>query len=229
MDRSRCLEILEGYGVRPSARRLLKTYWRRLTLVVRAGGYYGEAFKGARGVTQGDPLSPTIFNVVVDAVIQHWIDGIVDKAEEKGETGREGRHQSAVFYANDGMVVSLDPAWLQGAFSALVAIFNRVGLLTNVGKTVSMTCHPSWAGAGNRTEAAHSRRLTGLGKTYAERHRERVACGECGAVIAVGSMSSHLMTLHGKAATRRHLWAPRTNGGPMTYKTHFPANGGQRQ
>ena len=86
------------------------------------------------------------------------------------------------------MVVSSDPAWLQGALSDLVAIFNRVGLLTNVGKTVSMTCHPCRAGAGNRTEAAYSRRLTGLGKTYAERQRERVACGECGAVIAVGSM-----------------------------------------
>ena len=73
LDRSRCLDILEGYGVGPGARRLLQNYWRRLTIVVRAGGYYGEAFKGARGVTQGDPLSPTIFNVVVDAVVRHWI------------------------------------------------------------------------------------------------------------------------------------------------------------
>ena len=46
LDRSRCLEILEGYGVGPSARRLLTTYWRRLTMVARAGGYYSEAFKG---------------------------------------------------------------------------------------------------------------------------------------------------------------------------------------
>ena len=92
------------------------------------------------------------------------------------------------------MVASSDPAWLQGAFSALVAIFCRVGLQTNVGKTVSMACHPCRAGAGNRTEAAYSWRLTGLGKTYAEIQRERVACGECGAVIAVGSMPSHLMT-----------------------------------
>ena len=51
LDRSRCLDILEGYGVGPSARRLLKTYWRRLTMVARAGVYYGEAFKGARVVT----------------------------------------------------------------------------------------------------------------------------------------------------------------------------------
>ena len=194
LDRSRCLEILEGYGVGPSARRLLTNYWRRLTMVTRAGRYYGKAFKGVRGVTQGDPLSPTIFNVVVDAVVRHWIDRIFGEAEEKGETGREGRHQLAIFYANDSMVVSSDPALLQGAFSALVAIFNRVGLRTNVGKTVSMACHPCRAGAGNRTEAVYSRRLTGLGKTYTERQRERVAYGECGTVIAVGSMSSHLMT-----------------------------------
>ena len=71
------------------------------------------------------------------------------------------------------MVVSLDPAWLQGAFNALVAIFDRVGLLTNVGKTVSMLCHPCRVGAGNRTEAAYSRRLTGLVKSYAETKRER--------------------------------------------------------
>ena len=126
-------------------------------------------------------------------------------------------------------VVSLDLAWLQGAFSALVAIFDRVGLLTNVGKTVSMVRHPCWAGAGNRTQAAYSWRLTGLGKTYAERQRERVACGECGAVIAVGSMSIHLMTRHGKAATRRHLWPPQTNGGPRTYKMYFPTKGGRRR
>ena len=97
LDRSRCLEILEGYGNGTSARMLLTTYWRRLTMLARAGGYYGEAFKGARGDTQGDPLSPTIFNVVVDAVVSHWIDGLVAETAEKGETGREGRHQSEVF------------------------------------------------------------------------------------------------------------------------------------
>ena len=61
LDRSRCLEILEGYGVGPRAQRLLRTYWGKMKMVARAGGYYGDTFKGARGVTQGNPLSPTIF------------------------------------------------------------------------------------------------------------------------------------------------------------------------
>ena len=151
LDRSRCLEILEGYGVGPSARGLLTTYWRRLTMMARAGGYYGEAFKWARGVTQGNPLSPTIFNVVVDAVVRHWIDGLVAEIAEEEETGREGRHQLAVLYTNDSIVVSSDPAWLQGAFSALISNFDRVGLQTNVGKKIRMACHPCQAGAGNRT------------------------------------------------------------------------------
>ena len=51
LDSSRCLEILEGYGVGPRACWLLRTYWRRLSMVARAGGYYGDTFKGARGVT----------------------------------------------------------------------------------------------------------------------------------------------------------------------------------
>ena len=42
-----------------------------IEIVARAGGYYGTAFQGARGVTQGDPLYPTIFNVVVDAMARN--------------------------------------------------------------------------------------------------------------------------------------------------------------
>ena len=91
-------------------------------------------------MTQGDLLSPTIFNVVVYAVFRHWLEGLHTAKEEKGAKG--GGHFLAVFYADDGMFGASDPEWLQGAFSALVAIFDRVGLQTNVDKTVSMACQP---------------------------------------------------------------------------------------
>ena len=87
LDRSRCLEILEGYGIRPQARKLLKTYWHCLKMVARTGGYYGTAIRGERGVTQSDPLSPTIFNVVVDEVIRHWVQGVVEEVESRRELG----------------------------------------------------------------------------------------------------------------------------------------------
>ena len=82
-----------------------------------------------------------IFNVVVDAVVRHWLEGLQAENVEKEAEGGEG-HFPAVFYADDGMVGATDPQWLQGAFSALVAIFDSVGLLTNVNKTVSMACQP---------------------------------------------------------------------------------------
>ena len=90
-------------------RRLLREYWNKLTMVARAGGYYGKGFNGERGVTQGDPLSPTIFNVVVDAVVRHWVTLAVTEAETRGEQGREGRHQAALFYEDDSTVASSNP------------------------------------------------------------------------------------------------------------------------
>ena len=90
-----------------------------------------------------------------------------------GEQGREGRHQTALFYADDGMIAPSDPQWLQWAFTQLVGMFERVGLNTNTGKMVSMTCRPCNT-TGNRSEEAYGRLMTGEGLTFRERKRERV-------------------------------------------------------
>ena len=81
-----------GYGVGPKARNLLQTYCHCLTMVAQAGGYYGTSFREERGVTQGDPLSLTTFNVVMDVVVWHLVHGVVGEADSRGETRREGRH-----------------------------------------------------------------------------------------------------------------------------------------
>ena len=179
LDRSRCLEILEGYGAVPQTRRLLQKYWRRLTIIARAGGYYGTAFQGARGVMQGDPLSPTIFNVVVDAVVRHCVTVMVEGAKERGERGQKGRHQAALFYAYNGAFTSPDPRWLQGEFNTLVGLFDRVVLRTNDGKTVVMVCRPCQA-AGIQSEAAYEKRITGGVPTYWERKKGQVQCSKSG-------------------------------------------------
>ena len=42
-------------------------------------------------------------------------------------------------------------------------------------------------------------------------------------LLAAGSLSSHLMTLHGKAAPRRHLWPPPPDDwGAQDVKNEFP-------
>ena len=124
--------------------------------------------------------------MVVDAVVRHWVHRVVEEVEARGGKGREGRHQTTLLYVDDGMVASSDPAWLQGAFNALVGLFDRVGLRKNVGKTVSMVCHPCQATAGNTTQVAYGRRLMGEGKSYKERQRNRVECAEYGEQLTVG-------------------------------------------
>ena len=93
-------------------------------------------------MTQGEPLPPTDLNVVVDAVVRHWVLVMVEGTEERGERGQEGRYQNSLFYVDNGMVSSSDPRWLQGAFITLVGLFDRAGLRTNVRKTVGMVCRP---------------------------------------------------------------------------------------
>ena len=131
-----------------------------------------------------------------------------------------------MFYADDGMVASSDPFWLQGTFNALLGLFDRVGLGTNVGKTVGMVCHPCQA-AGNLTTEAYVRRITGMGQSYMERLRDQVACGECGEMLAVGSLSSNLMNQHGRAAGRRQKWTTSAAGRvPQVYRMSFSEKGG---
>ena len=150
--------------------------------------------------------------MVVDAVVRHWLTIAVQEAERRGERGREGRYQAALFYADDGMLALSDPQWLQWAFTQLVGLFDRVGLKTNCNKTVSMTCRPC-STPGNRSEETYGHIMTGDGPKPKERKRERVTCRDCRREMAAGSLDSHRMTQHGKARERKWAWTDAATGG----------------
>ena len=126
------------------------------------------------------------------------------------------------------MVALSDPRWLQWAFNALVSLFKRVGLRTNVGKTVSMVCRPFQA-AGTPSEAAYRQKMTGEGPIYQERQKERVECGECGKEMVAGLLASHRMTQHVQAKEERWSWEASAMGGdPRTYRLALPTKRGLR-
>jgi hypothetical protein len=72
MDHDRTLKTLQAYGVGEHILRVLTNFWESLTVVARQQGYHGRPFKAERGTTQGDIVSPTIFNIIVDVVIREW-------------------------------------------------------------------------------------------------------------------------------------------------------------
>ena len=55
-----------------------------------------------------------------------------------------------LFYADDGMVVSLDQEWLQGALNVLIILFWRYGLVANIAKSKAITVCQAHSGPGYR-------------------------------------------------------------------------------
>ena len=70
LDRGRCLEIFRGYGLGPNQDHLLGHYWENQRIVPKAGKFLWRPFGMGRGITQGDPTSPIVFNIMVDTVVQ---------------------------------------------------------------------------------------------------------------------------------------------------------------
>ena len=69
VNRERLLEILEGYGVGLNELGFLKFYWDNQRCVVKCGKYHGETVVPCTGATHGGVVSPTLFNILVDAVV----------------------------------------------------------------------------------------------------------------------------------------------------------------
>ena len=257
LDRLRCLVILEGYCVGPRYLRLLCRNWERMKMVVQAGGHYREPFHRERGVTQGDPLFPTIFNVVVDAVVNHW-KSLVAEQEGGDSSGDEGdmeqtagrtiwerdnvqrqaeegyqrlKVKAELFYADYGMVASTDLGWLQSAFDTLTGLFDRAGIQKNIRKTVGIV-YRACRVAGVWEEEAYTRRMKGEDRSFEEQEqeRERVLFQECGKELAKGSLVMHRQTQNGVDKGRLRSEVNKTNEGDKTrtYRLAFPAKAGPR-
>ena len=73
-------------------------------MVARANGYFGLPFKGYCGITQCDPLTTTLFNVVVDVVICHWVTVMAPTKDGMEGFGLSIQDLGAYFYAANVVV-----------------------------------------------------------------------------------------------------------------------------
>ena len=143
-------------------------------MVAWAIGYFGTPFNRYRGVNQGDPLFPTIFDVVVDAVLRHWVtvvalmeDSVDPGTADTEDFGWDVQHITAYFYADNGILNLTQVARLQHAFTTLAELSIRVGLCKNITKTVRMDYQPCRALGGHSVEA-YGLRMIKEGHTYRE-------------------------------------------------------------
>ena len=88
----------------------------------------------------------------------------------------------------------------QAALDVLTGLFDRVGLHTNMNKKVGMVCQPYYI-VNRQSEAACTHHITGLGRSFWERQKDRVRFPECEVELSAGSLSAHYQAQQSKEWT----------------------------
>ena len=163
LDRGRCLEILRVYGLGPNLDRLLTNNCKLNNIEPKLGKFLGKAFETGRGVKQGNPASPMIFNISVDAVVRAVIDVVCVPQEAQHRFVWVAGKRNLVFYTEDGSIA--DYKWVQDALIMTVAMFLRMGLDANLDKTKSIVFTPGFI-YGKWDDQAYKQRAMGEGQTF---------------------------------------------------------------
>ena len=87
---------------------ILDNYWRRKQIYPKLGKYLRTVFGAGRGVTQGEPASPIILNIVVHAVVRAVLEGVYIPKEEHPGIGLEAGDINIVFYTDNGSISERD-------------------------------------------------------------------------------------------------------------------------
>ena len=107
----------------PNLAQILGNHWNRQRKVPKVGKCLGTAFGTVIGVNQGKPVSPMIFNIMVDAVVQAVLEEACSPQEANNGMGWVVGDRNLIFYADDGRIVGRYHEWLQDALDLMVAMF----------------------------------------------------------------------------------------------------------
>ena len=97
-----------------------------------------------RGVTQGDPVSPMIFNIVVDAVVREVLDMVCGNQEAQQGLRWAAGEGNLVLYVGDVRISGWDHECVQDSLMVTVEMLHRMGIETNLDKTNFMVFTPGF-------------------------------------------------------------------------------------
>lgn len=118
---------LEELGLPPGFLQYIRNTYARATTTLKLQDRVTAPIHLGRGVKQGDPLSPLLFNLVVDRAL-----GVL--SEEVGYT-LEGVRVNALAYADDIVLMSSTPRGLQENLKRIEYALERSGLAVNQRKS----------------------------------------------------------------------------------------------
>ena len=130
VNRIKVFRILEDYNVPGKLIKLIMLTLTNTVAKIKIGNSYTEFIKVNSGVRQGDPISATLFSIIIDSVIK--------KLEIRGNISVKSKQLCA--YADDVLVVARTHHAMVETFNKLKKEAEEVGLIINVNKTKYMKC-----------------------------------------------------------------------------------------
>jgi Reverse transcriptase (RNA-dependent DNA polymerase) len=214
ISRPKLLQFLQAYGMDPHLLSLLQNFWDQLWLAPKQGQFFGPKIKSNCGVTQGDPLSPIHFNIVVDVVL--W------EARRQHPTFLDIH---TIFYADDGLISGQHKQRIQTFLNTLVTLFENVGLKTNVGNTkllVGRSIIPNH----RICSPVYYRRYGGDAPSYQEYIKEIIECRICRKTMQRKSIPRHMTQQHDiyERPQRRSVITPMFIQPPQLYTLSIPTD-----
>jgi len=181
----------------PKMLALIALQWDKMQVIPKQADFFGTPFCQDSGQITGSVLGPLVFDTVVDSAVRHWMTVMVEDGGASAMTGLAVKQLLLLFHADDGMIASRDPGWLQEALTALVALFRRAGLEINVKKTKVMMCHPGFIKT-HFSDARCKHRITGEGPSPQQLKKTDVACPRCNKKMNKTSLLAHMERIHGE-------------------------------
>ena len=117
------MDIFRGYGVGQNTARIIAHHWGSLLFVLKASRFLGIALGTGRGVMQGDPTSPMIFNIVMDEVVRAVLEVVCGPHEVRHGMGWAAGEWNLFFYLDDGKIVGRDHIWVNYTLTVALEMF----------------------------------------------------------------------------------------------------------
>ena len=144
--------------------RVLKGLYKNANVCIRKeSGCVTEEFKTERGLRQGCQLSPILFTLYINGIIE-----CLEKIETQSPSLKGGKEVKVLLYADDLVLLSLTKIGLQRAFHELEKFCDLWSLKVNVGKTKILSFGKGigkkydWFYKGERVEEVNSFRYLGV-------------------------------------------------------------------